>query len=320
MKKLSLSFYYMPEANLTIETEPVDPRHAPELEHHYWQSHPRINFLVRTPPDGTLLDMGCAAGKLAFARDLYEPKRPDIKMLGCELEPGAHHDQYDKVVLGDYNTTPLGLDPNSVDAIVASHFFEHIENTEKFFRECGEVLKPGGEIYIEIPAEHTASLPHVDVLRAQGLPAELSNFFEDTTHNKTYTLDEITALAQPFGFYIVAEGYVTAPHVENELLYLGYVMQNASYATYGLLSKLNWSRYFIFKKQGVLDKAFRERPRGLSRSEATAQWPQQQNIPKIGKEKLKQVRQQYRAIASLMKAADETIPLKPFLKRMLGGK
>ena len=44
---------------------------------------------------------------------------------------------------------------NSIDGIVAKHLVEHFLNPIPFMNECWRVLKPDGQIYIEVPAGGT---------------------------------------------------------------------------------------------------------------------------------------------------------------------
>jgi SAM-dependent methyltransferase len=53
----------------------------------------------------------------------------------------------------DLRVTPWVLDSESVDGILASHFFEHFDTQDalRLFKECYRVLKPGGVLRVAVP-------------------------------------------------------------------------------------------------------------------------------------------------------------------------
>jgi len=46
---------------------------------------------------------------------------------------------------------PYPFKDNSVDYILASHIIEHLEDPDKFLRECHRILKKGGRMKIKTP-------------------------------------------------------------------------------------------------------------------------------------------------------------------------
>ena len=54
-------------------------------------------------------------------------------------------------VLWNLNITPLPFEDHSVDHILASHVFEHLENWWECFTDCARILKRGGTVEIRVP-------------------------------------------------------------------------------------------------------------------------------------------------------------------------
>ena len=88
---------------------------------------------------------------------------PVIINLGCgfkKIEGAINVDAFDICnpdVLWDLNKTPYPFDDNSVDQIIASHVFEHLENWYGAFKECARILKEGGMFLIRVPDESSSS-------------------------------------------------------------------------------------------------------------------------------------------------------------------
>lgn len=80
-----------------------------------------------------ILNLGCGLKHMigAINIDAYENAKPDI--------------------LHDLNITPWPFENDSIDAIFASHIFEHLTNWWGAFEECGRILKAGGTLEIATP-------------------------------------------------------------------------------------------------------------------------------------------------------------------------
>jgi len=77
-----------------------------------------------------------------------------------------------------------GLKPASVDAAGAFDVTEHIEDDLGFLRELGGILRPGGRLYVTVPA----------------FPFLWSQEDTDTGHYRRYTLPAIEAVLRKAGF------------------------------------------------------------------------------------------------------------------------
>ncbi len=66
----------------------------------------------------------------------------------------------------------IPFDDDSVEALRGRDFFEHMPDTIAIFNECWRVLKPGGELALEVPR-----FPHVDAVKD---PTHVSFFAVET--------------------------------------------------------------------------------------------------------------------------------------------
>ena len=101
--------------------------------------------VVKTKPEGSLLDVGCGGGW--FLRDVNK-KYPHLKLTGCDLsEPML---VYSKNLLGDNATIVKGdaqnlpFQDNSFDYITSTLAFHHFPEPDKAISEFWRVLKPNG--------------------------------------------------------------------------------------------------------------------------------------------------------------------------------
>lgn len=75
-----------------------------------------------------VVNLGCGADDRGIGVDIHYD--PDIK-----------HDLNDGIPLAD----------DSVDRLIAEHVLEHLDNPTQFLKECERVLRPDGELELEIP-------------------------------------------------------------------------------------------------------------------------------------------------------------------------
>lgn len=73
-------------------------------------------------------------------------QREGDEWLNVDAVPECNPD-----VVVDLTDRPWPFEPNSAEYILASHVFEHFEDTEEVLRECARVLEPGGELEIRLP-------------------------------------------------------------------------------------------------------------------------------------------------------------------------
>jgi cyclopropane fatty-acyl-phospholipid synthase-like methyltransferase len=103
----------------------------------YAQRKKTAYFLDPLPQDARILEIGCGSGWVGE----YLRSHGWSGYVGMDLAPPAD-------VVGDVRRwRQLGLEPESFDAIVAFEVVEHVD----CFRECYELLAPGGRLLLTSP-------------------------------------------------------------------------------------------------------------------------------------------------------------------------
>ena len=98
------------------------------------------HFLAGIPKDARILEVGCGS---AWVRE-YLTSNGWTGYVGLDLAPPAD-------IVGDItNWRTLGLEPASFDVIIAFEVVEHVD----CFRECHDLLKPGGRLMLTSPVPH----------------------------------------------------------------------------------------------------------------------------------------------------------------------
>lgn len=82
-----------------------------------------------------VLNLGC--GRSVFPS-------PNVVNLDCVPGEGIN-------AVWDLSKTPLPIEDNTFDLIIANHVIEHIPNWFECFKELARVLKPGGRLEVWIP-------------------------------------------------------------------------------------------------------------------------------------------------------------------------
>ncbi len=98
-----------------------------------WQFAPRAEAVVRRHgPSAKILDLGAGGRRIM----------PYVTTVDIAKQPGTD-------LVGDVANLPLA--DGSIDLIVATGLLEHIDDEQKFIHEVYRLLKPGGEVHIEVP-------------------------------------------------------------------------------------------------------------------------------------------------------------------------
>lgn len=121
---------------------------------------------------------------------------------------------------------------NHFDAILMAHIIEHLHNGDEVLKGLAKKLKPGGVIYIEYPGQKSTTLPS----RKGTL-----NFYDDDTHVRIYSYQEVSDVLKGVGFEIKSCGMrksyrnilmMPIKFIHNRIKY-GYVMASVYWDWYG---------------------------------------------------------------------------------------
>ena len=218
------------------------------LTKHYWHFHPRFRFFKCVPRNCKLLDIGAGSGGLSFWKDWSFPQRTDIRMYAIDLVKGEYFDRYEDFQIINLDHEDMKFSNNEFDAVIMSHVIEHLTNPDHVLREIYRVLKPGAKAYFELPTPETISFPRQKEFMEQGINVTTVNFFDDLTHIRTYTMDQLQSLMKDHKFTILESGIIQNNFLEHELFTYGVNMNDQPLTSYGVWSLLRWAQYIIVEK------------------------------------------------------------------------
>jgi SAM-dependent methyltransferase len=168
-----------------------------ELERvHWWfEGRRRLFFdllarVLRGQRDLKMLDVGCGAGgMLGELRRFGEPAGLEISR---ELLAAARGRGFPRLLVGAAERRPGA--PRSLDLVTAFDCVEHLEDDVGAFRGFHAALKPGGRLFLSVPAW-------------QFLYAENDRV---AMHRRRYRRSGLTAKLESVGFSIEKASYVNA--------------------------------------------------------------------------------------------------------------
>lgn len=135
-----------------------------------------------------ILEIGCFDG--AFLSLLGK----GYDLLGAEPNPMGRvaSERYGVQIVPKYFSAD-DFETESLDLVIMRHLIEHIPNPQEILKECKQVLKPDGRLFIETPwIEHT--------LRGN----VIGNFYHQHLHY--FSRESLSILLQSVGFHIIAHG------------------------------------------------------------------------------------------------------------------
>ncbi|GAA4805654.1 class I SAM-dependent methyltransferase [Nocardioides caeni] len=136
------------------------------LERRHWWYAARRALVRRTVgpwPAGRAIDVGCGmGGNTAVLRELgWQAVGVEYTAVGCEIASSRGI----PVVRGDGRVLPVA--DSSVDLVMSTDAWEHIDDDVSVARESARVLRPGGRLLVAVPASmalwsgHDVALGHV---------------------------------------------------------------------------------------------------------------------------------------------------------------
>ena len=146
-----------------------------------------LKFLLSLPRGARVLDVGCGKGK-AFA--IARAYRPDLVLVGIDgADLGDAMPADVEYVRGDVETLGEYFVPESFDAVICQHVFEHLVYPTNCTVGIRDVLKPGGKLFLETP-NWTRLL----------VPFSYLYFYNDYTHVRPYARHTLHRLFFDSGF------------------------------------------------------------------------------------------------------------------------
>jgi hypothetical protein len=162
---------------------------------------------------------------------------------------GQHYDNLDGYELGHWpETTPHfpGVDFN---AIICSHFIEHIESPTDFIAWCAARLPEEGRIYLEWPSPCALNLPERGKMAAEGVDLMISNYRDDSTHKEIPSREALLLASVEAGFFVEQTGVIRLPFLEDELLaHFGLAGTDAYARQFAFWSKTYWTQFIVAVK------------------------------------------------------------------------
>jgi SAM-dependent methyltransferase len=157
----------------------------------FWFSHRNLCILEalrRYPPSGVFFDIGGGNGCVSAA--IQEAGWPVVLLEpGCDGARNARARGIEHVICSTLDEA--GLRSASVDTAGAFDVIEHIQDDLGFLRSIAAVLRPGGRLYLTVPA----------------FPFLWSQEDSDTGHYRRYTLRTIDEVLRKAGFAVEYSTY-----------------------------------------------------------------------------------------------------------------
>ena len=150
--------------------------------------------------------------------------------------------------LGNFEEALPNFNGMLFDAIMCSHFIEHISDPIRALQFISTRLKPGGSVYLEWPHPMSKNMPSLTKLHDIGVNVMTTNFYDDLTHKEAWTMDHIASGLESKGLRISACGRVWFDFIADELMAHGKAANNAIDLTYAVWYKFAWAQFVVASK------------------------------------------------------------------------
>ncbi|HVF40000.1 MAG TPA: class I SAM-dependent methyltransferase [Gemmatimonadaceae bacterium] len=171
----------------------------------------RIADVIRElglPATGDALDFGCGSGALT---EIICNELPGWKVYGTDLSDVAIDNARIRVpgCVFLHGEDPA-LESVKVDFLFSHHVLEHVDHVDSVVKSFANRVRPGGFMLHVLPCGNEGSLEHelVGLHRNGADPAREGRwFFEDVSHLRRLTSDQLTAICARHGFEPAGEWY-----------------------------------------------------------------------------------------------------------------
>lgn len=146
-----------------------------------------------------ILDVGCGNHSASYTKFFF----PNCQYYGIDSTTEYNTSKNDFELMEKFyekDITQLQFNdiPNDFfDVIMMTHIIEHLHNGDAVIASLLPKLKMGGVIYIEYPSARSVNLPS---------KPETLNFYDDPTHVRIYTVEELNLLLQKYGLKVKEAG------------------------------------------------------------------------------------------------------------------
>lgn len=147
-----------------------------------------------------ILDVGCGDHSSTKTKKYF----PKCKYYGLDKSKDHNNISEDFEIMEKFYEIDLNninllknIPNNYFDCIILSHIIEHIKKGEDIVLGLVDKLKAGGVMYLEFPSPRSLYLPRM---------SGTLNFYDDPTHIRLYTLDELCNLLSKKRFSIYRAG------------------------------------------------------------------------------------------------------------------
>ncbi len=146
-----------------------------------------------------LLDVGCGSHSASLAKKWF----PQCRYFGIDRTRAYENDANDFELMSgfyelDLTTVRFDEIPDaSFDVLIMSHVIEHLPNGDAVLAALVPKLRKGGVLYLEFPSRRSLKLPSMK---------GTLNFYDDPTHCRIYSVDELSRLLVSHSCQIVKSG------------------------------------------------------------------------------------------------------------------
>lgn len=160
------------------------------------------------PEYGVALDFGCGSGAYT---EFLKKRLPKWQIYGADISKTAlelARKGLPDVIFEEIDS--IKDEHEKFDLIFSHHVLEHVQDIEETFAIFSRIMKKKSYLVHILPCGNEGSLEHtICMMRQDGIDHTRGNrfFYEDPTHMRRLTSDNLTSLAERIDFYPHHERY-----------------------------------------------------------------------------------------------------------------